>query len=833
MPTQNLPDVFYGVAFNADPLDPAAVPSWTDLTARCLGIDRARRGRQYELDQNRAGDLAATWRNTDEALNPANTGSPYAPNVVPGRLILARAMWPNGGTGNLINTAAIGAPDPAFESYVNGAAAPAWLTAVGGVAPTITMTNPQQGTKDVTYTVAGTATVQGLSWVVPCIPGRQYTASAYVRQSSASTQQISVVGGAAGTSTATTGAYVRLSVTFTATQPSHTVQLATVGTALAGTVNVDALQHEPGGTANAFTTTGPIIRNIWPRGTVERWTTWWAEDSGGFDGRASTPSIGPLGLLAKVDLYTEIRNSILAKSPAYYWPLQEPAGSTVFANASGVNGQVLVRRDGKYGPSATVAPGTATNLAGDPGGVGVKVDQPAVGTNSPGTVLQAGYGGVPPLAIGGPVPYGFSIAAWVAHTGPLTGSGTYLLGRFGPSAQIGTSWSISAGTPDTLSFGGGSFSSITATDNIGDGKLHLLVQTVDVTAGTSTMTAYVDGVSIGSSTSGTEGTNWNPRFIDRLELLGFLSPITGVANAGIDNSVMAHAAVWNRVLSAAEVTDLYNAGAKGYAGETSGARIARYLSYGYAGPTSIQTGGSVMGAATATNNQSLTDGLGRVADSEFGNLFEGSEALTFASRGDRYLKTVSMYTFGERVDLGEYPYEGDITFDLDPTQVINVADITRSGGIKAHAEDAASKRRNGSAAFTRTIDVASDYETIDQANWVVYRRKTPLNRISSVTFHPAAVRNLPFGDGTLWPMVLTLEEGTRVTVKRRPKAANAGAGITQTGDFFVEQIEHHGIDPEAGEWFTTVWLSPADKANPWILDDATYSVLGTTTILAA
>jgi hypothetical protein len=78
--------------------------------------------------------------------------------------------------------------DPSFESYANGAAAPAALTAVGGVAATVTTTNPQQGTKSLTYAVAGTATRQGISWEVPCVPGQQYTTSAYLRQSSASTQ---------------------------------------------------------------------------------------------------------------------------------------------------------------------------------------------------------------------------------------------------------------------------------------------------------------------------------------------------------------------------------------------------------------------------------------------------------------------------------------------------------------------------------------------------------------------------------------------------------------------------------------------------------------------
>jgi hypothetical protein len=119
----------------------------------------------------------------------------------------------------------------------------------------------------------------------------------------------------------------------------------------------------------------------------------------------------------------------------------------------------------------------------------------------------------------------------------------------------------------------------------------------------------------------------------------------------------------------------------------------------------------------------------------------------------------------------------------------------------------------------------------DAATWTVANRKAPLHAGGVGHVQPGRHPGLPFGDGTLWPMLLTLEIGTRVTVKRRPKAANAGAGITMSGDFFVERIDHHDIDFEAGTWLTTLQLSPVNIAQPWILQDAVYGQLDVTTVL--
>lgn len=837
----HLPDLFVGIAFNAEPFDPAAVPTWSNLSARAVNISSANRGRQYELDQNQTGGMDVTWVNIDEALNPANTGSPYSPNVQPYRQILARCMWPNGGTGNLFNLAYNGT-DPGFESYTAGAAV-LWITPIGaGVTPTVVAATAFQGTKSLTYVVTNGGGAQGILWAVPCIPGRQYTTSAYVIQQFANTTGISVSGGGAGSSTAVTAAYVRVSVTFTATQPTHNIIVQSSPTGITGIVNIDALQHEPGAAATTFTTTGPLIRNIWTRGYVERWPAQW--DETGFEGRSTTPCVGPFAILQNAGLRTAYRDAVMVKAPQYFWMLAEPSGSTSFIDSSGNSGPPVIVQASPGGAGTAPAAGTNHLMAGDPQGTGVQFVEGVPTSGSPiGSILGTGqtFPGTPYVAFPSTATGSSWVATftgWIKVTYPLLGAARlFKTTKPGNAGNTPYTCLVQANTDGTLFILLGNVgTSVNAAANtapgaLSDGKPHHVVALLSqVNGGMSTITIYLDGVLAGTGGTLTSSTG--------LITVPSNSVMVGGTSDGLGNfaaimpGYMAMIALFSRTLSVAEITDLYQA-SRGYAGELESTRIARYLTLaGYVGPTAIGTGASVMGASTVRQGDAALASCQQAADSAFGNFYESADGIAYASRNARYLQTTSLYTFGENVAGGEYPYLGDIRFDYDPTLVLNIADVTRTGGIVGHAEDATgfSQKRYGRKNFTRQIDIASDNETIDAATWVVANRKATQMRVASVTFDAAATR-VPFGDGTLWPMLLTLEIGTRVTVKRRPKSANAGVGITMSGDFFVEKIEHHDIDFEAGTWLVTLQLSPVSIAQPWILQDAVYGQLDVTTVL--
>lgn len=84
------------------PVDDMAGQSeaWTDITARCVDDSgnatiHSTRGRDFELTEPEAGELDILFNNEDGAFNPANTASPYYPNVLP-EVPVRSSLWWNG-----------------------------------------------------------------------------------------------------------------------------------------------------------------------------------------------------------------------------------------------------------------------------------------------------------------------------------------------------------------------------------------------------------------------------------------------------------------------------------------------------------------------------------------------------------------------------------------------------------------------------------------------------------------------------------------------------------------------------------------------------------------
>ena len=101
-PTQsnpNFPNLKVEIAEGFQPGDPTAEPpTWTDITARCMGKDgdafiTVTYGQQYELATPEAGEMVIGVNNLDGAFTPGNPTSPYAPYVVLGMPVRVSAYW--------------------------------------------------------------------------------------------------------------------------------------------------------------------------------------------------------------------------------------------------------------------------------------------------------------------------------------------------------------------------------------------------------------------------------------------------------------------------------------------------------------------------------------------------------------------------------------------------------------------------------------------------------------------------------------------------------------------------------------------------------------------
>lgn len=356
-----------------------------------------------------------------------------------------------------------------------------------------------------------------------------------------------------------------------------------------------------------------------------------------------------------------------------------------------------------------------------------------------------------------------------------------------------------------------------------DGATHYAVVTYNGT----TLSLYLDG-----SLNDSSAETWTPNALDDIAIA------SNQANSILDFvGSLAHVALWDGiVLSATQVSDLYNAGANGLTGEPTGTRLRRILDYvGWPGfglttaaDRDIDTGSSTVGAFNLSGGSAL-DYLQTLHDTEQGQFYMGLDgamssdsvfkvcwrqrhALLTSSRS-----STSQATFGD--DGSELKY-ADILVDYGENRLFNEGRVSRSGGAEQSYADVESQREYFKRPYEKSgLLYANDNDSFDHATWAVNRYSDPALRIIGLVIKPQR------DPSNLWPQVLGREIGDRITVKRRPQ----GVGSVISKEAVIEGVEHSMSD---GEW-TTVWrLSEADTTAYWVLDDSNLSVLDTTTIPA-
>jgi hypothetical protein len=627
-----------------------------------------------------------------------------------------------------------------------------------------------------------------------------------------------------GTATSTTGAYVQLSNTFTATQPEHTMVLyPTAGTT--ATINLDDIQQDQAATVQTRCTTGPTIYPIM-QNYGERFTR--SYDETGFEGLCTIPCVDAYAALAASTIGVEYQEALDATAPTFSWPLNDSGNGTSFGEVV-QGGPSLVARNGTAAAlTGQLTPGTQFNIPGYPNQTGVQISG-NTDTFAGVSLVASGLQGI--QQNGGSV--ALTIAFWAS----------WLNNRAADQALVGL------GNKNTSGFyiyqdtgggigvqlnNGGTVSAIQTSAHIwADGRPHMVVVRLSG-ANLVSGNIFVDGVQdslLGFNAMGTPNYNVNQLAI----AAGTISaPGTG---SGI-NGTYAQVHIWDRVLTNAEIANLY-AASQGFAGETSGERIARHLALGgYNGPTRIDTGEATMGPPSYSPTIDLATDTGNTTAAENGDFWIAPDgAVVFQDRNARYLQTTPKWFFGENEAGGESPYEQGIVFDDDPTYIFADIEVQRPAGINAIGglplDIAAAQRLYFGRSQSITVDLADDEQTQDLANWTFYTHNRPQTRVAQLSLNPAA-------NPDLWPVVLGTEIGDRVRVTKRSPAANGGTGIVVTADYFIESINHDSIDMDAGTWITTYTMSPVGSATsgngqtvqPWILQDATYGVLSSTTVLA-
>ncbi|MFG2412266.1 hypothetical protein [Streptomyces goshikiensis] len=803
----------------------APADRYVDVTLRTRGSAGIQRGRQYELDQVRSGELNTSLANTDGVLDPTNGSSPFAGRIAPYQPYRKRAQWPP--TVNLLSQLMASGAD--LGGYAAGSAlTPAGVysdTAPGAPGAVVPSTTAWMGATVIQVAVpSATAAPARICHMLQtaATPGQTYTMQIRVRNvTAATTLQVkagigwydAAVGGAAANFTyssavtltgSASAAWTTFTVTAAAPSNAAGIDAGIMVAATAGatcSIQVDGWQLEQGATATPW-----VMPGVWHpmySGYVERWPSDWKE---GVYGTVNPTCVDPFALFSQVTLSDPLTQEISAHNPRFLFKLDDPQGSTTASDSTG-NFPPAELSASKYGAGSFVFGSqiTATDMPGGAftGGSGTvaTVDNPYPGTDyiAPATFLKLGTAG-----ISGPSsPTSWSRLIAFRYTGP-TPTGTAMLWSCtdkqrttSPSGSRIYVYIDSVGQPTLLLSGPtGAWGSYYAGGgtNCLDGNWHLLafgynqaLQQLFFSQDGAAL-SYWSGVPNGYAPTGLVSDNVG----------GFVDATVGDGTVNNFKGDLAFVAETDWIPAGTMITSLYNAWKNSFTGDSTNARYTRILGYaGWTGPTSIQTGLTTAMGPASFGGQDCLSALQAVVDTEGGSHFTARDGtVTFKSRAARYNAGAPLYVFGERADLGEYPYE-ECKLDYDPTRLSNVVTVTQtSTGQTFSARDAASITSYMPRPLNRSINTQSPDECQDAAGYLLSRYKQPVTRVSSLKLHPSA-------QPSLWPVVLSLEFGARVRVMRRPPNLPA-----IQADVFVESIKWDMDD--RGQAYVTLQCSPVD-----------------------
>lgn len=797
---------------------------YTDLTNRTRASASIRRGRQYELDQVRAGEAELILASADGALDPSNTTGPWAGHIAPYQPIRLRAQYPP--TVNLLTPVQATAEGIATGIIPGGNSGIDIFSGSDSTGGSIVASGTAwQGSQVFQFSVpSGSAALVAIAFSgqVAVEPGVTYAQQMRVRNITASTSlsvrlfmqwlDPSAFAGHAfaendGTPVTLTGSPTAAwsQLTLTATAPSTTgawwYGLEVGATAAATcTIQVDGWQIERASAPSTFTVPGtayPIYG-----GYMERWPQTW--DLSGTYGLVQATAVDAFALLSQVILSDPLTSEINSRSPNWLYTLGDPSESSSFADASGQNPPATTGVS-KYG-AGTLTSGNAITAANLTSGVYQGSSGTVVTFNNPNpglTLSSATYISLTNAGITGPADptlftrmFAFRTATTAIPTNEsvLWSAMDDQRGTDPDGAQYkinidntGALYLLLAGPNGVQSafpFGAG---------NVCDSNWHLVIVSLWVAQGILTITVDT------TSNSFTVTASQAPSGMIGESLGTFCDLTDGNGCANNFNGDMSFVAEFPNYFSSTDLATIYAAWRSACAGESSGARYSRILRYAdYTGPAFVDTGTTTnMGPATDISGSDAVSALQAVVDTENGAHFvDRSGNVTFQARTRRYNQNTPAVTFGDSPTAGEMPYE-DLQLDYDPTHLANIVQITQHSTNQVFSStDETSKEAYFPRTLTRDSNAALATECQAAADYLISRYRQPAMRVQSLVVRPSSTPSL-------WPTALGLDLSQRIRVNHRPPAAPM-----VSVDCFTESVNAAFDDGANAVW--TLQCSPAD-----------------------
>lgn len=251
--------------------------------------------------------------------------------------------------------------------------------------------------------------------------------------------------------------------------------------------------------------------------------------------------------------------------------------------------------------------------------------------------------------------------------------------------------------------------------------------------------------------------------------------------------------------------------------ELSSVRVARLLnSFGWpSARRTIRTGDDQV--ISQDTDQTYLNAFQDVETSEQGFFFmgPGSDGFNAVFYDRNYLITQqssSNATFGNGV--GELPFT-DVLINFDDSKIINISNVTRSGGTTQTRLDQDSIDRFGPYSENIQTLNTTDADTESIALQRVSAYKTPGVRIAQLIINPQS-------NSSIWPEALGRDLLDRITVK-----VPLNTGTTLERDLFIDGITHD-IDSTSNRWTWQLRTSPASEVGAWVFP----AEVGVSTILA-
>ncbi|MFC5217338.1 LamG-like jellyroll fold domain-containing protein [Streptomyces coerulescens] len=806
--TNAIVDVFFGSTLTSSGPVATDVSQHVDLI-RGIEINR---GAQDELSEIQPSSCRIPLDNSDGRFTPARAASPYYPNVKKGVPIRVSVATYTPRTGSAPYPAAMLSDD--FDD--NRISTTLWPNSYGGVTETGGRARvPLTPGVSAGYLTAREWTLPGsqLTARLVTVPAANGSSSAaagiYVNSTTSGTRlgwrynaltgnlsaenQTSFFDGSAVSLTYSPFSHAWLRIRETAGTvfwetssdgASWTVRrsLATPAWVTSQTLTVEMPSARTGGTGD-YIEWDYVGATVHPRffGTVQNWPTTWK-------GLASTAAITCTDLLTWSSIVKELQSmlvqEVLLDRPTVFFPLTEPADSSSAGNISGTAG---------VGSLSLVQAGSGGTLefAGGmgPNGQPCPVFTPA--SSSAGKYLSADLG---PGFTDANASFRIRAECWFS----TSTKDRVLLAMTSSDAETKMVISLNSGTGglqvQVQSPGSGLVATLWGTPDLADGQLHHLVYNE------FTGEVAVDGVTYSAS-------NFSPND-QRLLYIG------GFQNTRLWNGLISHVALYVRSVTTADLTPHYTTGTTGHAGESASARMSRLASYAGLAVTAQGSAFDAV-ASQADLGRSALEHMRDIARTESGKLLTNRSSgipLIFQSRDLRYNPVAAL-----TLEYADLETDG-VEYAYDDQKVINAVTASRPGGATQRVISQASIDAYGEKPQPLDLLKNTDNAAADAANWVISRYADPPPEVRQV---PIEAYSMPVAT---YRALLDADVSTVLSLTVLPDQAPASTA-TVVVEGYTENIglRQHKLD------FHT---SRADTDTVWVLDDSTYSVLGSTTRLA-